>query len=376
MNFEFDEEQYLLRDSVRGVLSQNWSIAKLRRAIGGSGHDAELWGALSELGLFQAPVPEAEGGLGLDFLSFALVFEELGRRLAPGDIAQTILAVELAFRFGDGAQKQRIAETLANGQPALAIAFQEPDRGFGPEEIAAKATAETGGWRLDGQKTLVPYASYAANLLVAARTDTGDLRVFLCDPRAAGVTLRQNETIDPSYRAYDVAFSNVWLAPTDVLPERGDTGAAQQLHQLCAVVAALEMIGCASAALDMAVEYAKQRQQFGRPIGSFQAIKHKCADMFMALETARSAAYFAAWALSGGDSGAGPAASMAKALAGDACRLVCNEAHQIHGGIGFTWEYDLHFFIKRGKFLEYAYGDASWHREQLIAHAIEEARAV
>jgi alkylation response protein AidB-like acyl-CoA dehydrogenase len=193
------------------------------------------------------------------------------------------------------------------------------------------------------------------------------LALFLCRPSAHNIQVRPHVGIDPTTRICEARFADVRVSGDDLLGGGPDAGALQFLLNWHAAAAGAEMTGAAARVLDMAIGYSGQRVQFGRPVGSFQAIKHKCADMMVAVETARSAAYYAAWAVATNDPASQTAASMAKAFCGDACRMTCNEGLQIHGGIGFTAEYDLHFYMKRGKYLEYAYGDADWHREQVAA---------
>jgi alkylation response protein AidB-like acyl-CoA dehydrogenase len=198
---------------------------------------------------------------------------------------------------------------------------------------------------------------------VSARTDDGASSLFLCDARAGGVAVSRHQGIDPHSMLCRIAFSDAEAEPLGA----DGSGALSRLFETSAIAAAAQMAGIASAALDLAVAYAKQRTQFGQPIGSFQAIKHRCADMLLAVETACTAAYHAAWAADQDEATLRFAASMAKAFCGDACRNICNSALQIHGGVGFTQEFDVHLYLKRGKVLEYAFGDAAWHRERVAS---------
>jgi alkylation response protein AidB-like acyl-CoA dehydrogenase len=267
---------------------------------------------------------------------------------------ETILVSEVIARFGDAALLPGIAE----GRVRLAFAHAEPGAGHRTEPSGVTATQHDGQWRLHGRKILVPAADAATGLAVSARLPDGSEALFLCGLPASGVAIARNVAIDPDSMPSRVDFT---AAPATLL----GAGALARLLETSAIAAAAGMIGIAGAALDMAVAYAKQRTQFDRPIGSFQAIKHRCADMLVAVETARSAAYYAAWAAAEDDPALPLATSIAKAAAGDASRFACNECLQIHGGVGFTWEFDVHLFLKRAKLLEYSFGDATWHRERV-----------
>ena len=374
MDFDFNEEQYMLRDSVRALLDAQWSMARTRdlveREADQRGTPSGLAGQLAELGLPAMLVPEEFGGLGLTFLDYVLVAEEFGRALAPAQITQSVIASEIIARYGTEAQKGALLPRLAGGDAQAALAWLEPDAGYDLADIAMTAEENANGYRLNGRKILVPYGDSADILLVAARLGGGEIALFVCDRATADLATSPHKIFDPSSRAASLQFQNVRIGPESLLGGGPDKGALDRFLDLCTVASAAEMAGCASAALDMAVAYAKQRQQFGQLIGSFQAIKHKCADMIVALETSRSAAYYAAWAISEDMWDVASAVSMAKAYCGDSCRMICNEALQIHGGIGYTWELDIHLFLKRGKYLEYSFGDASFHRERVIAHAL------
>jgi alkylation response protein AidB-like acyl-CoA dehydrogenase len=374
MNFDFNGEQYMLRDSVRDLLGAKWSTEQLRAHVRGDGIDSDLWRGLVELGLTTLLVPEAHGGMSMTLLDLVLVLEEFGRALVTGPIVETLLASEILARHGTAEQQSRILPSVAAGTMRLALAHLEPEATYATGDVHLRATRSAGGWRLSGRKILVPYAHAVDQLLVAARADDDSPALFLCDPRAQGVTVRPNVIVDPTYRMCEVVLDDVPVPAADVLG--GAPGAALgRLIDTSTLAAAAQMTGIAARALEVAVAYAKERVQFGKPIGSFQAIKHKCADMAVLVDTSRSAVYYAGWTLAQDDEPAAKAVSMAKAYCGDACRTVCNESLQIHGGIGFTWEHDLHLYLKRGKLLEYTFGDATWHREQVAAAVLAGPRA-
>ena len=371
MNFDFSPEQYMVQDSVRSFLADQWSTAKLRGLMEGDGLDTALWQGLAELGLLAILVPEEHGGLGLGFVDLALVLEECGRALVPGPLVETILVTDALTRFGTPGQQAALLPGVAEGRVRLSPAVTEARGGCDPQWIETAATGTASGWSLSGRKILVPYAGIADRLLVSARFGpTGEPGLALVDPNGPGVTCRPHVMLDLPSRADEVVFDQVSVAAADVLGGTPSAASVLRLLDAGAAGAAAQMSGIAAKMLDLAVEYVGQRVQFGRPIGSFQAIKHRCADMMVQVETSRTASYYAAWALSAGSAEAPQAVSMAKAYCGDAARSVCNEAIQLHGGIGFAWELDLHLYLRRAKALEYAFGDAGWHRERVVAAAL------
>lgn len=364
MNFDFSSDQYMLRDSVRRYLSDAWGPRKVRAAQGT--YSPELWRGLCELGLQTLMVPEAHGGAGLGLIDVSLVFEEFGRSLVPAPMAETILASHMIDRYGTRAQSSEWLPLIVSGEGRFALAHVESGLGYATNEVQLRARHHEGTWTLEGQKILVAGASVATHFLVSARDDDGTVRLFVCVAANGSVSVRAHRAMDPSALLCEVDFT---LAAAHPLGESDGAQALAYLLDCAAFSSAIHMTGISGAALDLAVDYAKQRVQFDKPIGSFQAIKHKCADMLVALEGARSAAYYAAWGL--GQDEQQLAVSMAKATAGDACRLICNDALQIHGGVGFTWDFDIHFYLKRGKLLEYSFGDAAFHRERIASLVLD-----
>ncbi len=362
MNFDFSAEQIMVQDSVRSYLADAWSMARLRRLIedDGDGFDAALWDGLAALGLPAILVPEALGGLGLGFVDLALVLEECGRALVPGPLVETMIATDAIVRFGTEAQRLALLPGIAAGRLRVVPAIVESGD-------APLATPLAGGWSLSGHRMLVPWAAQADKLLVAVRfAADAAAGLVIVDPQQAGVSLRAETLFDPTARAFDVSFDRVVFGAAEVLGGGPSAAAVERIGDAGAVAAAAQMCGIAARMLDLAVAYACQRVQFGRPIGAFQAIKHRCADMLVQLESGRTAAYFATWALASAAPEAVRAVSMAKAYCGDASRFICNETIQIHGGVGFAWELDLHLYLRRAKTLEYSYGDATAHRERLL----------
>jgi alkylation response protein AidB-like acyl-CoA dehydrogenase len=246
------------------------------------------------------------------------------------------------------------------------VAFLDADLDWEPGSLVTRAERSAAGFRLDGVKHFVPWAHVADVVLVPARTPEG-LTVFLMDPRIGGVRVSPVSGMDLATRWATLTLERAAVGPEALLGTPGQAAPLlQALLRRGAVGAAAEMLGAARRCLDMSVDYAKVREQFGQPIGSFQAIRHKCAEMLLEVENAHAATYYAAWAIDARAEDETLAASIAKAYVSEAARKVCGEAIQVHGGIGFTWEYDLHLYFKRAKALEPMFGDADYHRELIV----------
>ena len=319
--------------------------------------------------MFSIALPEADGGLELGVSEAALVFEELGRASYPGPYWPTVLAAAAVEAAGNDAQKKRWLSAIATGDARATLALLDADLDWDPAAMTTRAEKSAKGWTLSGTKRFVPWAHVANVLLIPARAPEGP-SLFLVDPAAAGLKLSPVQGMDLATRWVHLDMDKVPVAPEVLLGTPGQ--AAPLLSSLLrrgAIGAAAEMLGAARRCLDMAVGYAKVREQFGQPIGSFQAIRHKCSEMLLEVENSHSAVYYAAWALDAKAEDHELAASVAKAYVGDASRKVCGEAIQVHGGIGFTWEYDLHIYFKRAKALESMYGDVDYHREQIVRRA-------
>lgn len=369
MDFEFTPDQRQMQDSVRALLAARYDLARLRQIADAKGFDEELWQALAEAGVFALMVPEAHEGLGLAPVDAVLMVEEFGRALVPAPVVETMLGAVLIARFGTPDQQATLLPRLASGGLRVTLAHAEAEAGPGSGDIALRAVRVGDAWALHGEKILVPNAGAADLLLVTARFgEAGQVGVALCAPGAEGVTRRGQPTLDHASQHHAIGFGG---AMADVLGGGPNAAAVELLVDLGAAAAAAEMAGIAARVLDDSVAYAVQRVQFGKPIGSFQAIKHRCADIATAVEGARSAAYGAALALSGTGETAKPV-SIAKAFAGEAARRACNDAIQIHGGIGFTWELGLHLWLRRTRLLETSYGDVAWHQERALARSLIE----
>ncbi|MBI1846436.1 MAG: acyl-CoA/acyl-ACP dehydrogenase [Candidatus Rokubacteria bacterium] len=370
MDFSFTSDQQLLRNSARAFLDERCKPA-LARALWDDprGESEAMWKDMAQLGWLGLALPEAFGGADLGMVETALLLEEMGRAAYPGPYFSTVLAATAIVELGSEAQKRRWLAAIAAGAARGTVALLDGAMDWTPAAVATKAERTAAGWSLTGTKPFVPWAHVADVLAVPARSSEG-LSLFLVEPSTPGLTLSPVTGMDLSMRWTNVTLDGVTVPDDAVLGAPGQAlPLVEGLLRIGAVGAAAEMLGAARRCLDMAVAYAKVREQFGQPIGSFQAIRHKCAEMLLEVENSHAATYYAAWALDAEAADAEMAASIAKAYVGDAARRVCGEAIQVHGGIGFTWEYDLHLYFKRAKALEVMYGDADWHRE-LIARRV------
>ncbi|QYN39221.1 acyl-CoA/acyl-ACP dehydrogenase [Pseudonocardia sp. DSM 110487] len=358
-----DAERQDMRRTVAAFLDRHAGSARVREVMAGEpGHDVELWrrGA-AELGLTAVLVPERCGGLGLDFTDGAAVLEEFGRRVVPTPLPTTLAATAVLARCGTAAA-DRLLTRIAEDAVSVSVAVAEPAAGWGIEapttEATTTATRAGERWELRGAKAYVPHGAAVDVLLVVARE--GVLAVEADQP---GVVRRGRVTLDQTRRLADVELNGAVATP---LPGAD----AQLLVDLCLVALAVESAAAASACLDMTVEYLKVRHQFGRPLGSFQALKHRCADLAVQVEGAASTAWYAAAAVASGSDELPVVAPLAKLVCADTLMAVAAEAIQMHGGIGFTFEHDAHLYLKRGKADQQLYGSSSQLRRRLARQAV------
>ncbi len=369
MDFAFSQDQQLLMNSARAFLDERCTPAAVRALWDDPRGESEaLWKDMAELGWLGLSLPEAHGGSGLGMVETAILLEAMGRAACPGAYLPTSLAATAIAQAGSAEQKARWLTAIAAGSARATVALLDAELSWDPAATATRAARAARGWTLTGVKQFVPWAHVADVLLVPARTRDG-LSLFLVEPSAAGLALTSAIAMDPSARWVTVRLEGVRVGADTLLGPPGQAGPLlAALLRRGAVGASAEMLGAARRCLDMSVEYAKVREQFGQPIGAFQAIRHKCAEMLLEVENSHAATYYAAWAQDAGAEDAPLAASIAKAYVSDAARKVCGDAIQVHGGIGFTWEYDLHLYVKRAKALEAMYGDADYHRELIVKH--------
>jgi alkylation response protein AidB-like acyl-CoA dehydrogenase len=364
MYFDLTDEQQAIKATAHDFLASRYKSERIREiAASDDGVDADGWREMAELGWTGLAVPEEWGGQGLGIVELAVLFEELGYALAPSPLlSATVVGLALSL-CGSDDQRDRYLRPLASGERRGTPALWDVGSPARIDEFTMEGRADDGGVVLDGEKTLVLDAAGVDFFLVA----TADGRRHLVEADADGVSVTPEVTIDPTRRLSSVRFEGVRVAAADTLPDEGGDY-FPVFHRVCVALAA-ESTGIAQRTMEMAVEYAKDRQQFGRPIGAYQAVSHRCAQMLLETENSRSAVYGAAWAADAEPNSLPLASSMAKAYASDAGWRVPDASIQVHGGIGFTWEHDLHFFLKRGRSNAALFGDAKWHRER-VADAV------
>jgi alkylation response protein AidB-like acyl-CoA dehydrogenase len=364
MYFDLTDEQQAIKQTAHDFLASRFKSERLREiAASDSGFDESGWKEMAELGWAGLALPEEWGGQGLGIVDLAVLFEEMGYVCAPSPLLSNTIAGLALAAGGSDEQKERWLAPLAAGEKRGTPALTDAGRPAEPNKFAMAAESSGEGTVLNGEKTLVIDAASADFFLVA----TSDGHRHVVESDADGVTVVPEESIDPTRRVSSVRLENVRVAAENTLP--GSTDDYWPVFQRACVALAAESTGLAQRALEMSVAYAKDRQQFGRPIGAYQAVSHRCAQMLLETENSRSAVYGAAWAADAEPESLPLAASMAKAYAADAGWRVPDAAIQVHGGIGFTWEHDLHFFLKRGRANAASLGDAKWHRER-VADAV------
>jgi alkylation response protein AidB-like acyl-CoA dehydrogenase len=364
VNFAFSEEQEELRKSVRRFLEEKSPETEVRRLMEtADGYDPAVWKQMGEqLGLQGLAIPEQFGGSGYGFVELGIVMEEMGRSLLCAPFFSTTLAALTLLHSGDDAAKKAHLPGIASGATSATLAYTEANGRWDESGITMAAKKSGDAWTLTGEKTFVLDGHTSGLILVAAKTGAGT-SLFAVAGDAAGLTRTALSTMDQTRKQAKLAFSNV--SASLVGADGAGWGTLRTVLDLAAVALAAEQVGGAQKVLEMSVEYAKVRVQFGRPIGSFQAIKHKCADMLLEVESAKSAAYYAMWAASEMNEELPVVASLAKAYCSDAYFHAAAENIQIHGGIGFTWEHPAHLYFKRAKTDELLFGDPTYHREQL-----------
>ena len=364
MNFAFSEEQEQLREFVRSFLDDKSAEEAVREQMATEqGYDEAVWSQMAEqMGLQALIIPEEFGGQGYGYVELIIVLEEMGRALlcAPY-FSSVVLAANALIHSGDDDAKGELLPQIAGGTVAT-VAFTEENGKWDESGITMQATASGDGHTLDGTKMYVLDGATADIIIVAARTAAG-VSLFQVATDAPGLTRTSLSTMDQTRKQAKLDFAGT---PAKLIgTDGGGWAVLSQMLDLAAVALAAEQVGGAQMCLDMAVEYAKVRVQFGRPIGSFQAIKHKCADMLLEVESAKSAAYYAGWCAAELNDELASTASLAKAYCSEAYFHAAAENIQIHGGIGFTWEHPAHLYFKRAKSSELLFGDPTYHREQL-----------
>jgi alkylation response protein AidB-like acyl-CoA dehydrogenase len=387
MNFGFNEEQELLRSTARKFFDNECASETVRRLMDGpEGMTPDLWKKIAEQGWTGLIFPDEHGGMGLGFVDLVVLMEEMGRSVVPGPFFSTVLLGGLAIReAGTDAQKKAWLPKISSGEARATLAWMEPSAELGARGITLRAAAKGAGFTLDGTKLFVHDAHTADVIVVAARTSSGQkppaggqkppaggqnsedgVSLFLVPKGTPGLSVTLLPTMDQTRKLCEVGLKDVVLGAEALMGQAGSGWAPlARVIDRATVALCAEMCGGAQKVLEMTVEYAKIRQAFGRPIGSYQGVKHKAADMLVDVENSKSITYYAAWAMDEGVPEGQLAVSMAKAYVSDAYRRVSGAGIQLHGGIGFTWEHDLHLYFKRAKGSEFTFGDATWHRERV-----------
>jgi len=373
MNFGFNEEQELLRSTARKFFDNECASMTVRKLMDGpEGMTPDLWKKIAEQGWTGLIFADEHGGMGLGFVDLVVLMEEMGRAVVPGPFFSTVLLGGLAIReAGTDAQKKSWLPKVSSGEARATLAWMEPSAELGARGITLQATAEGAGFTLSGTKLFVHDAHTADVIVVAGRTASGKspeegVSLFLVPRGTPGMSVTLLPTMDQTRKLCEVELKDVALGAEALMGQAGSGWAPlARVIDRATVALCAEMCGGAQKVLEMTVEYAKIRQAFGRPIGSYQGVKHKAADMLVDVENSKSITYYAAWAMDEGVPEGQLAVSMAKAYVSDAYRRVSGAGIQLHGGIGFTWEHDLHLYFKRAKGSEFTFGDATWHRERV-----------
>jgi acyl-CoA dehydrogenase len=363
MEFALSDEQRALQDAVRSYLRDRFGPTQVRAVFddpAGDGDPSELWKAVGEQGWLAVLVPEEHDGMGLGLLDASVIARAFGAGTVPGPWLGTVLTAEAVRLAGSADQQKSWLPRLASGEVRGAVAIHRPGSSPTPDNVPATAS----GGKLSGQLQLVEYAGIADVLVVAAADG-----LYLVDPKGSGVTLTQCEALDRTTRLFTVDLEGT----AGEKLEASSPEVLQDLLDRAAVLVANDLVGIARKALTETIEYDKTRVQFGKPVGSFQAIKHDLADLHVMVTMAEHAATYAAYAVDADRPDKTVAVSIAKSKAADTARKATSDMIQYHGGIGYTWEHDAHFYFKRAKRLEYAYGDAAQHRERIASILLDSA---
>ncbi len=363
MQFGLSESQEFLKDSARKFFAGECPSAEMRRLMETeTAYDAGLWAKLAQQGYTGIIFSEEFGGVGLGKVELMLLMEEAGRALLPGPFFSTVvLAGSVLDAVASNTHKKKYLEPICRGEARATVAILEASGSWSPRDIQLVAS----NGKLSGEKLFVSDAAIADFILVVARNG-----VFVVDSKASGLKISPMIGMDLTRKLYTVKFDNT---PAE---EIGSTANLAKAFDIATAALSAELVGGMQRTLDITVEYAKTRKQFGKPIGMFQAVQHQCADMYLETESSRSAVYYAGWALEENAPDATAAVSIAKMYASDAARTVGNRGIQIHGGMGFTWENDVHLYYRRAKASETAFGDSTFHRERIASLVIDSGNLV
>lgn len=369
MNFGFTQEQELLRNEVRKFLDAQCPIAEVRRiAETPDGYSSEQWKQLAELGWLGVVIPERYGGSDLGWEEFVVLLEETGRTLFPAPLISTTLAAAAILGFGSEAQKERWLPRIADGSCIGTLAMIEASDVLGPAGIQLRGRPEGDGFVLRGEKRYVPDAAQANLAVVAFRSGDGedDLSLALVETDSTSVTAQEVRTVDRTKRLGTLKLDGVRIGPDAILGRHGCAAPAiAELLDRGAIAVTAEMIGASEAAHAITVQYAKDRVQFGSPIGRFQGVKHPLAEGFVDIESMKSLLYYAAWALDASPEEVPFSASKAKGFASEAFTRIGVTAIQLHGAVGYTEEYDIQLYLKRSNWARPMYGGEDYHYDRV-----------
>ncbi len=367
MDISFSEEQECLRSTARDVLERECSMASVRELLDDPrGYRTDLWSRMAELGWHGLLIPEAYGGAGLGLVELVVVLEEMGRALVPAPFLANLQGTLAVLFSSDEELKQRLLPEVAAGERILSLAITEEPGDEDLESLETRSAHDADACRISGTKLFVPDGQNADTLIVVTRSGGArNARTSLAcvERNAPGLLVLPLDSIDRTRRLAEVRFDDTPATPLGSEGEGDAIWPRVRDHALVALGA--ESLGAMRRVLDDCVRYATERKQFGRPIGANQAVQHQCADMLIDIEASQSLVYYAAWAIASGADDAAQAAAMAKAWTGEAFRRLTSSAVQIHGGVGFTWEYDCHLFLKRARANESTYGSPARHRERV-----------
>jgi alkylation response protein AidB-like acyl-CoA dehydrogenase len=371
MNFGFSQEQDLLRQEVRKFLDEQCPLPEVRRVMAtGIGHSPAHWKQLGELGFLGLVIPEEFGGAGLGWEDLVILLEETGRSLFPSPLISTTLAATLLLDLGSESQKKRWLPGIAGGETIAAVAAPEGDDPVCSKSIRLRPQADANGLLLSGEKRFVADAAQADVFLVAVRNGDADsdLSLLLVEAAAPGVSVETVSTLDRTKRVGHLRLDAVRVADDAVLGEAGGAAAAiERYFDRGAAAVTAEIVGAIEGALSITVQFAKDRVQFGRPIGQYQGVKHPLAEIYVDLECSKSLLYYAAWALDGSPKDVPAAVSAAKAFGSEAITRSGIDAIQLHGAVGYTEEYDIQLYLKRSKWARPAFGDEEYHYERVAS---------
>ncbi|MCP5065927.1 MAG: acyl-CoA/acyl-ACP dehydrogenase [bacterium] len=372
MEFNLSEEQEALHEMARDFLSERWPLDRSRELLDARPAviDEDVWQEIVEMGWLGVAASEEAGGIGGDVMTAAVLCQEAGRGVLPGPFESSLIAAIAIERSGDQALCKELLPDLIAGKTRVSVAIEEPGGLYGPETVATEARETAEGWLLSGTKILVPEGNEAEKLLVAARTPNG-VGLVCVDADAEGVTIHRMDRMDAQSCA-EVVFANAKIDAGTVLggADRAQT-LLREIYDIWTVLLAADLLGSAEASLDLTRQYASERVQFGRPIGTFQAVSHRLADILVNVEIGRSLLYGACLALDEGNDNAAPLVSAAKASLSETAVAAAETALQIHGGVGFSWEYGVHLHLRRSRCNAALLGDADHHRDRIAAHMDE-----